>query len=111
MRLPFKAICPASPWLTESVGCLWSIANAAQRARQTLKHDLNMMSLVPYKVSRCSVMPAFMAKAWNHSCTSSVSKVPILSRPNWTLKTRNGRPDTSIATRVSASSIGRWTSA
>ena len=68
-------------------------------------------SLVPYSVSTCSVMPAFMAKAWNHSCTSSVSKVPTLSRPNSALNTRNGRPEMSIATRVSASSIGTCTSA
>ena len=54
-------------------------------------------------------MPAFMANAWNHSCTSSVSKAPTLSRPNLALNTRNGRPDTSMATRVSASSIGTCT--
>src|SRR5215467_11147657 len=52
-----------------------------------------------------------MANAWNHSFTSSVSKVPTLWRVNAALNTRNGRPEMSIATRVSASSIGTCTSA
>ena len=45
-------------------------------------------------------MPEFIAKAWNHSCTSSVSNEPTLSRTNSALNTRNGRPEMSIATRV-----------
>ena len=36
---------------------------------------------------------------------------PTLSRTNSDLNTRNGRPEISIATRVSASSIGTCTSA
>ena len=46
-----------------------------------------------------------------HSRTRSVSKVPILSWANAALNTRKGRPEMSMATRVSASSIGRCTSA
>ncbi len=96
-----------------SFAAFGSMANAARNARASaLKQDSEMWwSFEPYKVSTCNVMPAFIVKAWNHSLTSSVSKVPILSRPNFTLKMRNGRPDTSIATRVKASSIGTWTSA
>ena len=47
-----------------------------------------------------------MAKAWNHSRTSSVSNSPILSRGNSALNTSNGRPEMSITTRVRVSSIG-----
>ena len=48
-----------------------------------------------------------MAKAWNHSRNSSVSMSPTLGVGNATFHTRCGRPDTSMATRVSTSSIGR----
>ena len=59
-----------------------SIATAVRSARASpLKHDSEIWwSLVPYNVSTCSVTPAFIAKAWNHSCTSSVSNAPTLSR-------------------------------
>src|SRR5262245_26314837 len=90
-----------------------SMAMAVRSARaRPLKHDsATWWSLLPYSVSTCSVTPAFMAKAWNHSCTSSVSNAPTLSRPNAALNTRKGRPEMSIATRVSASSMGTCTSA
>src|SRR5947209_13267953 len=88
-----------------------SIATAVRSARASpLKHDSEIWwSLVPYNVSTCSVTPAFIANAWNHSCTSSVSNAPTLSRENSALNTRNGRPEISIAMRVSASSMGMCT--
>ena len=57
-----------------------SIATAARNARASpLKHDSEIWwLLVPYNVSTCSVTPAFIANAWNHSCTSSVSNVADL---------------------------------
>src|ERR1019366_6885096 len=90
-----------------------SIATAARSARaRPLKQDSAIWwSFVPYSVSACSVMPEFIAKAWNHSFTSSVSNEPTLSRTNSALNTRNGRPEMSSATRVNASSIGTCTSA
>jgi hypothetical protein len=57
------------------------------------------------------VTPPLMAKAWNHSRTNSVSKAPIFSAGKALRKTRNGRPEMSSATRVNASSIGKWMSA
>src|ERR1700743_683005 len=48
-----------------------------------------------------------MAKALNHSRTSSVSNWPTLSRGNSTLNTSTGRPEISITTRDSVSAIGR----
>lgn len=51
----------------------------------------------------------FMAKAWNHSRTSSVSNSPILSRGKSALNTRNGRPEMSMTTRDSVSSMGMCT--
>src|SRR5690606_7985808 len=86
-------------------------ARRSARARPLKQLSAIWCWLSPYKVSTCSVMPAFMAKAWNHSRTSSVSKVPILSRAKAVRKTRKGRPEMSSATRVSVSSMGRWTSA
>ncbi len=55
----------------------------------------------------CSVMPACWAKAWKNSRNSSVSMSPSLGRENCTCHTKCGRPDTSMATRVSVSSMGR----
>ena len=46
-------------------------------------------------------MPAFMAKAWNHSRTNSVSNSPIFGVGNETFQTRKGRPETSMAARIS----------
>src|SRR3954470_19635319 len=108
----YKRYPPSVPFVDgTSPAARGSIATAVRSARASpLKHDSEIWwSLVPYNVSTCSVTPAFIANAWNHSCTSSVSNAPTLSRENSALKTRNGRPEMSIATRVSASSIGMWT--
>ena len=78
-------------------------------ARATALKQLSAMwwLFAPESVSTCSVSPAFMANARKHSATSSVSKLPIFGVGNVVLNTRNGRPETSTAARVSASSIGR----
>ena len=61
----------------------------AQRPGQTLVARLrDMVVVLAVDVVTCSVMPAFCAKAWNHSRNSSVSISPSLGRVNVTFQIR-----------------------
>jgi hypothetical protein len=84
------------------------LGRGAQHARHGLEAGFrDMMVVGAVMVWICRVMPAFWASAWKNSRTSSVSKVPIFGAEKLTFQTRNGRPETSTAARVSVSSMAR----
>ncbi len=69
---------------------LGSISTAVRRARARALKPLSAMwwLLSPYRVSRCTQAPQFMAKAWWNSLNSSVSISPTLGREKPTFQIR-----------------------
>src|SRR4051794_26279273 len=86
-----------------------STRTASRSARATPLNEASRTwwPLRPVRLFRCSVMPAEVTKARKNSSASWGSKVPIRSGAVSTSYTRNGRPDRSSATWISASSSGR----
>src|SRR5262249_36204920 len=74
----------AWPWV------LGSSSTAVRSARASALKPLSAMwcELAPYRHSRCTQAPAFMAKAWWNSLKSSVSMSPTLGVRNSTFQIR-----------------------